>query len=133
MIVENACRTYCARRGDSGLSDRWAVGGDHPPKEFRPVVARLSILRWLKDRPDSQEASVFAPVVCNELTTLWLRPMFVHDLIPSKGKLIFDCLRSIACYWDLRLLMDSSAGREDRQNQIGLDVEAATGDTLWPI
>ena len=25
--------------------------------------------------------------------------------------------------------MDSSAGRDDRQEQIGLDVEAATGDT----
>jgi hypothetical protein len=29
--------------------------------------------------------------------------------------------------------MDSSAGREDHQDQIGLGVEAATGDTSRPI
>jgi hypothetical protein len=43
--------------------------------------------------------------------------------------LFFDCLASPARYPNRGSLMDSSAAREDHQDQIGLDVEAATGDT----
>ena len=43
--------------------------------------------------------------------------------------MFFDCLASLARYPSYRSFMDSSAAREDHQDQIGLDVEAATGDT----
>src|SRR5262249_38688650 len=45
----------------------------------------------------------------------------VPNLIPkSCGHLCFDCLALLARYADYRSIMDSSAGREDRQEQIGL-------------
>ena len=58
----------------------------------------------------------------------------VPNLIP-KGLAIpcLGCFASAGRYAAFRSLMDSSAGCEDHREQIGLVVEAATGDTSRPI
>jgi hypothetical protein len=59
---------------------------------------------------------------------------FFPNLIPKSLEIpCFGCFASAARYVGFRSLMDSSAGHEDHQEQIGQVVEAATGDTSRPI
>ena len=54
-------------------------------------------------------------------------PLVLPNVIPMNYEIAhLGCLPSPARYLSYRLLMDSSAGREDHQEQVGLDVEAAT-------
>ena len=56
------------------------------------------------------------------------------DLIPrSCEHLSFDCLASPPHYAGHRSLMDSSLDVTIAKKQIGPDVEAAIGDTSWPM
>jgi hypothetical protein len=70
-----------------------------------------------------------SPDVCLRAFCLKIARRRVPDLIPrSCGHLCFDCLTSLPRYAAHRSLTDSSAARDDRQEQIGPDVEAAIGD-----
>jgi hypothetical protein len=86
----------------------------------------VTVVRWVSDfcsvAPSKQAASGLAA-----------RIVFLRFYPQAMGNSFFDCLGSIACYSVPRSLMDSSAGREDHREQIGLVVEAATGDTSRPI
>ena len=111
---------------------------DHEAADIRTTRRQVRKSLKLRQQPIGPRASTargfflscaaFVLILCRKVIRV------VPDLIPrSCEHLSFDCLASPPHYAGHRSLMDSSLDVTIAEKQIGPDVEAAIGDTSWPM